>query len=60
MSRDIKYIGMDVHKPHRSHYGREVAGSHQNSGAIVMSRTVENEFFREPRFAVRFSEETAN
>jgi len=56
----IVHRGLCVAVPHRSHYGREVAGSHQNSRAIVVSRAVENQFFREARFVARFSEEIAN
>ena len=46
--------------PHRSHYGRKLAGSHQNSRAIVVSCTVANQFFRKARVVARFSEEIAN
>ena len=56
----IVHRGLYVAVPHRSHYGRKVAGSHENSRAIVVSRTVENQFFREARFVARFSEEIAN
>jgi len=52
--------GLYVTVPHRSHYSRKVAGSHQNSRTIVVSRTVENQFFRKARFVARFSEEIAN
>jgi hypothetical protein len=38
---------------HGSHHGGKVSGSHQNSPAIVMSRTVENQFFRKARFDLR-------
>lgn len=47
--------GLYIAVPHRPHYGRKVAGSHQNSRAVVMSRTVKNQFFRKARFAARFS-----
>jgi hypothetical protein len=43
-----------------SHHGGKVSGSHQNSRTIVISRTVENRFFRKARFVGHFSEETAN
>jgi hypothetical protein len=56
----ILHRGLYIPVPHRSHYGREVAGSHQNSRAIVVSRTVENQFFRRARFVACFSEEIAN
>lgn len=56
----ILHRGLYIAVPHRSHYGREVAGSHQNSRAIVVSRTVENQFFRKARFVARFSGEVAD
>jgi hypothetical protein len=56
----IVHRGLYVAVPHRSHYGRKVAGSHQNSRTVVMSRTVENQLFRKARFVARFSAETAN
>lgn len=49
----IVHSGLYVAVPHRSHYGRKVAGSHENSRAIVVSRTVENQFFRKVRFVAR-------
>src|ERR1700746_2753173 len=45
--------------PHRVHYGCKVAGSHQNSRPVVMSRTVKNQFLRKARFVARLSEEIA-
>ncbi len=56
----IVHRGLYVAVPHRPHYSRKVAGSHQNSRTIVVSRTVENQFFRKARFVARFSEEIAN
>ena len=56
----IVHRGLYVAVPHRFHYGSKVAGSHQNSRTIVVSRTVENQFFRKARFVARFSEEIAN
>jgi hypothetical protein len=53
----IVHRGLYVAVPHRSHYGRKVAGSHQNSGTVVVSRTVKNQLFRNARFIARFSEE---
>src|SRR5579864_5536798 len=56
----IVHRGLYVAVPHRSHYSRKVAGSHQDSRTIVVSSTVENQFFRKARFVARYSEEIAN
>jgi hypothetical protein len=56
----IVHRGPYVAVPHRSHYGRQVTGSHQNSRTVVMSRAVKNQLFRKARFVARFSEEIAN
>jgi hypothetical protein len=56
----IVHRGFYVTVPHRSHYGRKVAGAHQNSRPEVMSRTVKNQLFRKAHFVARFSEEIAN
>ena len=56
----IVHRGFYVAVPHRSHYGRKVAGSHQHSRTIVVSRTVEPIPSRKARFVARFSEEIAN
>jgi transposase len=56
----VVHRSLYVAVPHRSHYGSKVAGSHQNSRAVVMSRTVKNQLFRKTCFVARFSEEIAN
>jgi hypothetical protein len=56
----IVHRGLYVAVPHRSHYGSKVAGSHQNSRTVVMSRTVKDQLFWKARFVARFSEEIAN
>jgi hypothetical protein len=56
----IVHRGLYVAVPHRSHYCCKLAGSHQNSRTVVMSRTVENQLFRKACFIARFSEQIAN
>jgi hypothetical protein len=56
----LVHRGLYVAVPHRSHYGRKVASAHQNSRTVVVSRTVENQFFRQARIVARFSKEIAN
>lgn len=56
----IVHRGLHVAVPHRPHYGGKVAGSHQDSRTVVMSRAVKDQLFRQARVVASFSEEIAN
>jgi hypothetical protein len=56
----IVHRGLYVAMTHRSHYRGKVPGSHQNPRTVVMSRTVENEFFRKACSSASFSKEIAD